>query len=204
MKLIKASSDLSIKLTISKKVFQPTSTTNIIVDCCLKKIKNPSTILDLGCGSGIIGLSLFKKGKTVNPIYFSDISKQSIKDVNKNAKYHNACIDARCGYLFEPWENYKFDYIINDVAGISEDVAKISKWYKSVSCLSGKDGTKLVNNQCFTDGGRVLNVVGMHTSLDRAISKAYEVSKLIDYDGKFYRTDIGKKAFKHLHKDKYL
>ena len=39
----------------------------------------------------------------------------------------------------------KFDYIINDVAGISEDIAKVSDWYKNVSCLSGKDGTKLVN-----------------------------------------------------------
>ena len=37
----------------------------------------------------------------------------------------------------------KFNFIINDISGISEDVAKISPWFKNVSCKSGKDGTKL-------------------------------------------------------------
>ena len=58
-------------------------------------------------------------------------------------------------------------------------------------------GTKLVNNEYVTNGGRVLNVVGIDSSLDLAISKAYDISKLINYDSKFYRKDIGQKAFKY-------
>ena len=38
----------------------------------------------------------------------------------------------------------QFDYIIDDVSGISEEIAKISPWFKNVPCTSGIDGTDLV------------------------------------------------------------
>ena len=38
----------------------------------------------------------------------------------------------------------KFDYIINDVSGISNKIAKKSLWFKNiVPCDTGLDGTKL-------------------------------------------------------------
>jgi hypothetical protein len=37
-----------------------------------------------------------------------------------------------------------FDYIIDDVSGISEEIAKISPWFQNVPCASGLDGTDLV------------------------------------------------------------
>lgn len=58
-------------------------------------------------------------------------------------------------------------------------------------------GTKFENNKFFTFGGRVLNVVGIDKSLERAIKKAYEVGSLINFNQKYFRTDIGNKAFKY-------
>ena len=37
----------------------------------------------------------------------------------------------------------KFDYIIDDVSGISSEVAKISPWFENISCESGVNGDLL-------------------------------------------------------------
>lgn len=47
-----------------------------------------------------------------------------------------------------------------------------------------------------TSGGRVLSVVGLGTTLEEAVSKAYEEVERIAFDGVHYRRDIGKKAFR--------
>ena len=36
---------------------------------------------------------------------------------------------------------YKFDIIVDDISGISEEVAKLSKWFENVPCNAGIDGT---------------------------------------------------------------
>jgi phosphoribosylamine---glycine ligase len=45
-----------------------------------------------------------------------------------------------------------------------------------------------------TDGGRVLGVVGTGKSLRLALAKAYEGVEAIDFEGKTYRADIGKRG----------
>ena len=60
-------------------------------------------------------------------------------------------------------------------------------------------GTKLdENGNIVTNGGRVLNVVGMDEDFKEAQKKAYDAIKLINFDKMHYRTDIGNKAYKHL------
>ncbi|MGL5767149.1 MAG: phosphoribosylamine--glycine ligase [Sarcina sp.] len=53
-------------------------------------------------------------------------------------------------------------------------------------------GAKLEKNILITTGGRVLSVVGKGVSKDEAIEDAYEKVKLVDFSGKYNRTDIGK------------
>lgn len=56
-------------------------------------------------------------------------------------------------------------------------------------------GTALnMDGELVTSGGRVLNVVGLGNSFEEAQEKAYEACDLINFEGKQYRTDIGKKA----------
>ena len=59
-------------------------------------------------------------------------------------------------------------------------------------------GTKLDKGNVVTNGGRVLNVVGVDKDFKRAQEKAYDAMKLIRFDGMHYRTDIGNKAYKWL------
>ncbi|KPK99266.1 MAG: phosphoribosylamine--glycine ligase [candidate division Zixibacteria bacterium SM23_73_2] len=63
-------------------------------------------------------------------------------------------------------------------------------------------GTKYENGRFKTDGGRVLGVTGVESSMDKAISKAYTSVDKIRFSGMQYRRDIGKKGMKL--KGKYL
>ena len=58
-------------------------------------------------------------------------------------------------------------------------------------------GTKLIDNTLVTSGGRVLNVVGFGENLESAIGEAYELANQIKFEGKFFRTDIGKKGLSY-------
>ena len=61
-------------------------------------------------------------------------------------------------------------------------------------------GTKKVNDNIFTNGGRVLGITSVLNTLDliQAQKKAYDFIKKIHFDGMYYRKDIGGKAFKFL------
>jgi len=52
-------------------------------------------------------------------------------------------------------------------------------------------GTKTVNTNVVTNGGRVLSVVSKGTDHKRALSKSYEIVDKINYKDKNYRKDIG-------------
>ncbi|MCF8333459.1 MAG: phosphoribosylamine--glycine ligase [Bacteroidales bacterium] len=51
-------------------------------------------------------------------------------------------------------------------------------------------GTK-ENNHIETSGGRVIAVTGMGQSLENALENAYEGCEIINFEGKYYRKDIG-------------
>lgn len=55
-------------------------------------------------------------------------------------------------------------------------------------------GTKIKDQTLVTAGGRVLNVVAIGADLTEAIAKVYQYLKPIEFEGAFYRRDIGKKG----------
>jgi len=59
-------------------------------------------------------------------------------------------------------------------------------------------GTKKINNDYITWGGRVLNIVGLDFDLEKARKKVYEAIKSIYFEKMHYRKDIACKAFKYL------
>ncbi len=70
---------------------------------------------------------------------------------------------------------------------------------KGLEQFDGKDGyyvfhagTKLDDGKIVTNGGRVLGVTAKGDTLKEARVNAYEATKLIDFDNKYMRTDIGK------------
>ena len=59
-------------------------------------------------------------------------------------------------------------------------------------------GTKNEDGTLFTNGGRVLAATCLGTSISEALSASYEQVKGISFEGKYFRTDIGKDLLKFI------
>ncbi len=85
-----------IRLWLSEEVYEPAEDTFLL----LKHVKTtPGPFLDLGCGSGIIGLVNAKH--TGNEVWCSDIDEKAIHLVKKNAEENNLHVRTNIGDLFE-------------------------------------------------------------------------------------------------------
>jgi len=59
-------------------------------------------------------------------------------------------------------------------------------------------GTSRKNGSIVTNGGRVLGVTALGDGIENAIKNTYNAVSMIDWDGAYYRKDIGRKALKYL------
>ena len=135
-----------ISLVTTAGVFSPNTTTELLINAVKKTILKPVKALDLGCGTGVVGLALWLEGLSKEPICASDLSESAVLCSQENFKRYECEADVRRGALFEPWGNEKFDLIIDDISGISQDIASISPWFGGVPCDTGSDGTDLISN----------------------------------------------------------
>ena len=125
------------------RVFQPNLTSSMLIECSSKYVSKKTSVLDLGCGSGFVGIEL-AKSKGLQKVFFSDLDDEAEEVVKKNAELHGIESDFRHGSIFQPWSGMKFDLIINDVSGVADKIAEISPWFEHVPCSSGNCGSKLI------------------------------------------------------------
>jgi methylase of polypeptide subunit release factors len=98
----------------NKNIFKPNFTTKLLIEAAKKIIKKNDKVLDLGCGTGIIGCYFFEK-KITKFIYGSDLSSAAVKCSIYNAKKLTDSFDIRLSNLLDEWRDEKFNLIINDV-----------------------------------------------------------------------------------------
>ena len=88
---IKLKSKKIIKLDTSPSVFAPTQTSHYLLSAIKDKIdkKKNLEVIDMGCGNGILGISLLKIFNNINKMIFTDVNIQSLRDCEKNMKKNN-------------------------------------------------------------------------------------------------------------------
>ncbi len=77
------------------------------------------------------------------------------------------------------------------------------KLIKGLEDLEGREdvfvfhaGTKKIGHEYYTSGGRVLGVTVIGENYADAVKKAYEAVSYVQFEGMYYRKDIGKKAIR--------
>jgi phosphoribosylamine---glycine ligase len=59
-------------------------------------------------------------------------------------------------------------------------------------------GTTMHNGKIVTNGGRVLSITSYGSDLEEALERSMRNAEIIEYDGKYYRKDIGQDLMKYL------
>jgi methylase of polypeptide subunit release factors len=129
------------RLTVDPRLFRPTLTTSILTESLHDRDVRGRTVLDLGCGVGPIAIGLALAG--ADHVYATDIMPDAIGVAARNARLNGVAgrITLRSGNLFEPVEGIEFDIIVDDVSGVAEDVARLSRWFPPNVPSGGVDGT---------------------------------------------------------------
>lgn len=105
------------------------------------------------------------------------VSTKTLKDVEVKWKdEHAACLVlASGGYP----GNYEKGKVITGLDQIDEDIIVFHA------------GTAFKDGNIVTSGGRVLNICAYGKDLEETREKVYKAAKVIDFEGKYYRKDIG-------------
>ena len=172
--------DKEVDLAFAPGVFTPNTTTNLLIQAVKSTISEPVTLLDLGCGTGVVGIALHLQGLIKLPLYASDLSKPAVLCSRVNFDRYECPAEVRDGSLFQPWSGNKFDVIVDDISGIAQSVADVSPWFQGVPCDTGKDGVDLVVEiirsapHHLNKGGRFFFPVLSLSNVDRLLQVAKE------------------------------
>jgi phosphoribosylamine--glycine ligase len=72
-----------------------------------------------------------------------------------------------------------------------KEIRGLDKFAEEKEIIVFHAGTARRNKKVVTDGGRVLGITGTGNTLNEAISNTYQALKKIEFDGMYYRRDIG-------------
>ena len=149
-----------IHFDIDKRVLIPRFETEELVENTInyinKYFNTPVDIIDLGCGSGVIGLTLEKKVST-NSVDLVDISEEALQVTQKNCINLNSKANLIKSDFFQAI-NKKYDVIISNPPYImdNEEIETIVKENEPhLALYAGEDGLdcyrkilKNINNYC--------------------------------------------------------
>jgi len=183
--------------------------TNSIADECMDKVFQPTVDAMNKEGRTFKGCLYFGLMLTPNGIKvieyncrFGDPETQVVLPLLKTdlVDIMQAIYEDRLGEIDIEWEDGSVACVVLASGGYPQK-------YETGKQIQGLDdkgqienaliyhaGTKVENGSFLTSGGRVLGVTAKGKDLNEAIDKAYKAVNLINFDGKHFRKDIGKKA----------
>ncbi len=140
----------TLKISI-EGCFEPNLTTKIMLNAAIKDLSskecNYKSLLEVGCGSGVISTYLLKNNllKSIDIVCMSDLSEQALEITKKNisdnlSDHGNPKFKFKVGPGLQIWEGHHFDIIINDISAISEAIVPMNDWFSNAPNNAGIDG----------------------------------------------------------------
>ena len=112
----------------------------------------------------------------------------------------NAAVDGKLDQVSPDWKDDPALTIVMAAEGYPTNVKKGSV-IRGLDALDGLDGVKVFHagtaekdGNLIANGGRVLNITAVASTVEEAQAKAYDAIRKIDWPEGFYRTDIGWRA----------
>jgi methylase of polypeptide subunit release factors len=127
-------------LAVRPGVFSPTTTSRTLADAL--DITSDDTVIDVGCGSGVLAFVAAKLG--AKKVYGCDLSPPAVETARRNAErlgLEGVC-EFRHGDLLEPVRDVRASVLIGDVSGIPDELARVSGWFENVPA-GGPTGAEL-------------------------------------------------------------
>ncbi len=192
---------LNCKIFVSQQTLIPRPETELLADILIKRFKHEKNlkILDLCCGSGVIGISLQKNLNA--DVLCVDISPACLKITNKNAKENKASLKVLQSNMSEKIEE-KFDLIVSNPPYIKTDDIKtldksVQDFEPMLALDGGHDGLKFYNiiaknaKNYLTENGTL--------ALEIGFDEAKDIKELLKHD--FKEIEILKDYF---NKDRFI
>lgn len=157
------------------------------------------TVLDLCCGSGVIGVSLAKRIPGLK-VTASDSSAAAKALTQSNAKRNNVKIDVELGDLFIPLGRKKFDMIVSNPPYIPREVIgtlddEVRRFEPQEALDGGPTGLDFYQKIISAAPGHLKKAGWLVLEIGHNQAKA--VTKLLEEDGSFDEIAVFKDLAKH-------
>ena len=111
------------KFFLNKSCLIPRPDTELMIDILKQESfkKEIKTLLDLGSGSGVIGITAKLEIPSIDKLVLTDISKRCLMIIKKNLFIHNLSADIYLSDWFKQLPEQKFDIIVSNPPYIARD-----------------------------------------------------------------------------------
>ena len=158
-------------LEIPLPVYEPREDSHLLAEVLEKENLKGKNILDMGCGSGLLGIIASKAGAHVSA---ADIDAGAVECARKNAKACGAEIKLLVSDLFENLGKEKFDLIIFNAPYLPEKISSASRAW------AAGEGNELISRfireakNFLSEKGKILLCISSLTGLENIMKKLSE------------------------------
>lgn len=133
---------MGLEFKVNKFTLIPRQDTETLVELLIEKAKDGASILDIGTGSGCIGISLAKYIKN-SRVTLADISEEALRIAKCNAEKNGVQVDILQIDILNEIPDGKYDIVVSNPPYIETEVIKgldsTVRDYEPVTALDGGD-----------------------------------------------------------------